>query len=137
MCSSESPEYGTLAFAISACLRVCAPRVLHSSEHRKQVLSTMIGLLAGQHTRVLEPSLFLEMLRIVERWLVDPYPQQSGSLTSKEGILLCQRLGTLEKLGLFEGPLHGVWETIFLRLMRQLCTSPTVAQVKRKEERAA
>eukprot|EP00798_Chlamydomonas_sp_ICE-L_P011533 gene11533-34245_t len=62
--SSEAPEYGTLSYAMCACLRLCAPRILHSYEYRKSVLSTMIGLLAGHHTRYLEPSLFLEMLHL-------------------------------------------------------------------------
>ena len=126
---AEDPEYGTLAYAIAGSLQLCAPRVLHNMEQRKAVLSCMIGLLAGTHTRMLEPGMFLAMLRVVERWLVRPYPGQTGSLSSKEGILLCQRLGTLEKLGLFEGTLRKTWETTFLRLIMQLCTSGTLPQV--------
>lgn len=63
-CSSESPEYGTLPWIISASLRLCAPRVLHNPEHKKLVLSAMIGLLVGNHIRGLEPCLFLDMLKV-------------------------------------------------------------------------
>lgn len=38
----------------------------------------------------LEPTLFLELLRVLRRWLIDPYPGQAGSLSPKESVLLCQ-----------------------------------------------
>ena len=67
---------------------------------------------------------------------MDPYPGQMGSVTLKEGILLLQRLGTLEKYGVFDHPqqpqpqTRNQWESAFLGLMRTLCTGPNVPQVR-------
>ncbi len=61
---SEEPEFGTLYWVLAASIRLLAPRVLHHNEQRKAVLSTMIGLMAGQNTRHMDPSLFLEMLKV-------------------------------------------------------------------------
>ncbi|GFR40173.1 hypothetical protein Agub_g730, partial [Astrephomene gubernaculifera] len=99
---SEEPEYGSLYWVVSSCVRLLAPRVLHNHEQRKAVLSSMIGLMAGQNTRHMEPALFLEMLKVLERWLVNPYPGQTGILSPKEAILMVQRLAALEKLNLFD-----------------------------------
>lgn len=46
------PEYGSLAWALCACFRLCAPHVLHVPELKKQVLQSMIALLAGPSTKV-------------------------------------------------------------------------------------
>lgn len=61
---SEEPEFGTLYWVLAASIRLLAPRVLHHNEQRKAVLSSMIGLMAGQNTRHMDPSLFLEMLKV-------------------------------------------------------------------------
>lgn len=45
-----------------------------------------------------------------------------------------QRLGALEKQGLFDSPgLKAAWESAFLGLLRQLCTSPAIAPELRDE----
>ncbi len=41
-------------------------------------------------------------LQVMERWLVNPYPGQTGILSPKEAILMVQRLAALEKLNLFD-----------------------------------
>eukprot|EP00955_Chlamydomonas_euryale_P003198 34153-Chlamydomonas_euryale.AAC.1 len=44
----------------------------------------------------------MELLNVLRRWVVDPYPGQQEGLTQKESVPLCQRLGALEKQGWFE-----------------------------------
>lgn len=48
----RSPEYGSLAWAIAACLRLCAPRVLQAMDQRKAVLSSMVRARAFAHACV-------------------------------------------------------------------------------------
>jgi hypothetical protein len=129
---SGEPEYGTLSWAIASCWRLCAPITLNHPEHHKNVLSTMVSLLVSQYARFIDPCLFLAVLGIVERWVLRPYPQQQGTLITKEIILLCQRLGLLEKQGILsnvEPTLRGKIEGAFLKLMHQLCTQPSLPQV--------
>lgn len=135
------PEYGTLAYAVAAVLRLCASRVLGMTDARKAVLQNVVGLLVGQNLRLIDPALFLEMLLVVEKWVmrpVDPsipqpppgdtdkqaaYAAATGCLTHKEAILLVQRLGMLERggaVGESTSSIHAAFEAIFLRLMRQV-----------------
>ncbi|KAL6746236.1 hypothetical protein V8C86DRAFT_2445362, partial [Haematococcus lacustris] len=118
-------EYGSLGWAVASCLRLCAPHVMHNSDHRKALLSSMVNLLVGQHAKGVEPALYLEMLLLVERWVVRPLPGQGGTLAHKEVILLCQRLGMLERNGVLQGAhadTRAAFETAFLRVMLQLNT---------------
>lgn len=68
-------------------------------------------------------------VQVVERWLLNPYPNMTGILTVKESILLCQRLGTLDKMGVFEGPLRAKWEAAFVSFIGRLCKGEGVSPV--------
>jgi hypothetical protein len=98
-----------------------------------QVLQSMVGMLSSSISKGLDPCLFLQLQQILHRWLADPYPGQlpAGSLSSKEGSALCQRLGSLEKTGIFEGlpSLRAKWESSFLRTLKHMCSSPNVPKV--------
>ncbi len=95
----------------------------------------------------------------MERWLVNPYPGQTGILSPKEAILMVQRLAALEKLNLFDAPagsssgqqgagaqqgqgaggaggsgsggssLKKAWDSTLLSLVLRLSTPPPEAQV--------
>jgi transformation/transcription domain-associated protein len=129
---SGEPEYGTLSWAVTRCLRLCAPRTLNHPDHHKLVLGQLVSLLVGQYTRFMDPCVFLEVLDIVERWVLRPYPDQQGTLTVKETILVCQRLGLLEKQNILanvEPTLRAKIEGAFHKLLHQLCTQPSLPKV--------
>lgn len=56
-------DYGSVWWAISCCIRLAAPNVLHVGEYRKSVLSTMIGLMAAPSTRFMDGTMFMQMLK--------------------------------------------------------------------------
>ena len=63
-----------------------------------------------------------------------PPPQVPGGIAPREGVLLCQRLGALDKAGLFDGgppALRAKWEAGYLAMLRHMCTAPTIAKVRR------
>ncbi|GAX77356.1 hypothetical protein CEUSTIGMA_g4802.t1 [Chlamydomonas eustigma] len=134
---SETPEYATLTWILCSCMRLCGPRVLANPDMKKQVLQSMVGLLSSSISKVLDPCLYLQLQQILHRWLADPYPGQlpTGTLSSKEGSALCQRLGSLEKTGIFEGlpALRAKWEHSFLRTLKHMCSSPDVPKELRDE----
>lgn len=92
-------------------------------------------------------------VQVMERWLVNPYPGQTGILSPKEAILMVQRLAALEKLNLFDTPgsstaggqqgagaqqggsgaggssLKKAWDSTLLSLVLRLSTPPPEAQV--------
>ena len=66
--------------------------------------------------------------------LCPPPPQVPGGIAPREGVLLCQRLGALDKAGLFDGgppALRAKWEAGYLAMLRHMCTAPTIAKVRR------
>ncbi|KAF5825864.1 hypothetical protein DUNSADRAFT_6305, partial [Dunaliella salina] len=90
-----------------------------------------VSLVVGMTVRFLDPAIFLEILRVVSRWLVDPYPGQTGQLSLKEGVLLCQRLGMLERMVAIADPgLRATFESSFVQLVQKLCSAPQVPKVR-------
>uniref|UniRef100_A0A7S3QND2 Uncharacterized protein n=1 Tax=Dunaliella tertiolecta TaxID=3047 RepID=A0A7S3QND2_DUNTE len=132
--TAEGPEYGSLAWATAACMRLLAPRVLHNNDYRKAVLSAVVSLVVGMTVRFLDPALLLEVLKVVSRWLVDPYPGQTGQLSMKEGVLLCQRLGMLERMAAISDPgLRATFDSSFVQLVQKLCSAPQVPKELRED----
>ena len=45
------------------------------------------------------------------------------ALTGKEAILFMQRLASIDRNGLTEGPIKGAWEKVFLEMVYTMCTT--------------
>lgn len=128
------PEYSSMMWCMSQALTICAPHVLTHPEYKKLLLQSMILLLTGQGAKCTEPALFMQMLHILEKWLLQPDPEQ-GSLSPKEAVLFLQRMASLERYGLIDAPMRNLWDKTLLGLLHSLCTHPSLAQDLKDEVR--
>ena len=118
-------DYGSGAWFMYHALHAAVPSALVlSGDHRRLFLSTLVLLITGPSVRSgqTDASILFAILELMRKWLLDPV---HSHLTSKELLVLLQRIAQLERLHAIPPALKPAWDKIFLEVLYMVITKPS------------